>query len=243
MHFDLLPLAGFSFYPMGNFAFIPILFLGFAVLKHDLLHIGLVVQKGLIYSLLTGMLTATYGLCIILFNETFKGLGQRWSIFFSVLFFAAIVFVFEPLKKRIQSIIDNLLFKGKYNYQKTLRALSDTMTSILDLDEIMDKTLKTLTEAMYLDWGYVMLIDDTGDKFRVRSYRGIRLTAEHLFLAQSCPMICELGRRKREVSRHNLDQWLGESNDPDGLEADFSRLKGSVVIPMVFQSDINGVLV
>ncbi len=242
-HFDLLPLAGISFYPMGNFAFIPILFLGFAVLKHDLLHIGLVVQKGLIYSLLTGMLTATYGLSIILFSETFKGLGQRWSVLFSVLFFAAIVFVFEPLKKRIQSIIDNLLFKGKYNYQKTLRALSDTMTSMLDLDEIMDKTLKTLTEAMYLDWGYVMLIDDIGDQFRVRSYRGSRLTAEHQSLTQSSPIIYELGRRKREISRHNLDKWLSESNDPGGLEADFSRLAGAVVIPMVFQADINGILV
>jgi two-component system NtrC family sensor kinase len=242
-HFNFLPLAGIGFYPLGNIAFVPLLLLGFAVLKHDLLDIGFVVQKGLIYSLLTGLVTGSYALVIILFNHLFKGLGQRWSILFSVFFFIVIVFVFEPLKRQVQLVIDSLVFKGKYDYQKTLMALSDTMASMLNLDEIMDKTLTTLTQAMYVDWGYVMLMDDAGDRFLVRSQRGTPSTVKDLSIGQRSPLISELARRKREATRYSLPEWSDTCSDPAGLNEDFSFLGGTVIIPMIFEERINGLLV
>ncbi|MGD8513143.1 MAG: GAF domain-containing protein, partial [Deltaproteobacteria bacterium] len=242
-HFDLLPLAGISFYPLGNFAFIPILLLGFAVLKHDLLDIGFMVQKGLTYSVLTGLLTGTYALMIIMFNQVFKGMGQRWSMLFAIFFFLVIVFVFEPLKKRVQLFIDRLLFKGKYDYQKTLMALSDAMASMLNLDEIMDKTLRTLTQAMYLDWGYVMLADDIGDAFRVRSQMGTLSNVEGLMMTHSSPLIRELARRNREVSRYNVEEWSGSCDDPFRFKEDFNSLGGTVILPVVFKGDMKGLLV
>ena len=241
-HFDLLPLAGVSFYPLGNFAFVPILLLGYAVLKHDLLDIGFMVQKGLIYPVLTGLLTGCYALTIILFNQVFKGVGQKGSILFSVLFFLVIVFVFDPLKKRLQSIIDGLLFKGKYDYQKTLMALSDAMASMLNLDEIMDKTLSTLTDAMHLDWGYVMLMDDVGDEFRVRSQMGT-ISKESLSLTASSPLIQKMGRQKREVTKYNVEPWCADCDDPCLLKRDFNLLGGTVILPLVCKGDMNGLLV
>ena len=240
-HFDLLPLAGIPVYPLGNFAFIPVLFLAFAVLKHDLLEIGLIFQKGLIYSLLTGLLTATYGLAIILFNETFRGLGQEWSILFSILFFAVIVFVFEPLKGRVQAFIDRVLFRDKYDYHATLRSVSATMTTLLDLGEIMAKTLGTLRETMHLEWGYVMLRDDLGEAFHVRCIRGNPPISPALSLHASSPLVHELTRRKGEITRQRL---VRQSHPHEGspVMAAFSRLGGAVVIPMVFDGDINGVL-
>ena len=242
-HFNFLPLVGIGFYPLGNFAFIPLLFLGFAVLKHDLLDIGFMVQKGLIYSLLTGLLTGSYALMIILLNQVFSGIGQRWSVIFSIFFFLAIVFVFEPLKKRVQLFIDRLLFKGKYDYQKTLMSLSDAMASMLNLDEIMDRTLRTLTEVMYLDWGYVMLNDDTQNRFRVRSQMGMQSNIKDLSIAYSSPLISELGRRKRELTHHNVMEWPQSSNEQSHLAEDFDNLGGAVILPMIFKGDIKGLLV
>lgn len=229
-HFDLLPLAGVSFYPLGNLAFMPILFLAFAVLKHDLLEIGLVFQKGLIYSLLTGLLTAIYGLAIILFNEVFKDFGQKGSVLFSILFFAVIVFVFEPLKRRVQSVIDGILFKDKYDYHATLRALSDTMTAILDLDEIMVKTLQTLRKTMYLEWGYVMLMDDLGDEFCVRCSRGCPPVSGKFSLKQSSPLVRELAARKGEITGHELASRTGAVHPSCPVRKTFSALGGDIVV-------------
>ncbi len=242
-HFNFLPLTGIGFYPLGNIAFIPLLLLAFAVLKRDLLDIGFMVQKGLIYSLLTGLLTGSYALMIILFDRVFKGTGRTGPLFFSILFFLVIVFVFDPLKKRVQLVIDHLLFKGKYDYQKTLMALSDAMASMLNLDEIMEKTLGTLTEAMYLDWGYVMLMDDVGRKFSVRSQMGTQSMEKGLSIDESSPLVLELGRQKSEVTRYNLEECSHACDDEPRFKEDFNTLDGTVIIPMVFKGAINGLLV
>jgi two-component system NtrC family sensor kinase len=242
-HFNFLPLVGIGFYPLGNFAFIPILLLGFAVLKHDLLDIGFVVQKSLIYSLLTGLLTGSFALMIILFNLVFKGVGQRWSIFISIFFLVVIVFVFDPLKKRVQLVIDRILFKGKYDYQKTLAALSNAMASMLNLDEILEKTLRALTEVMYLAWGYVMLMGKGGNQFQVHRQMGAVIGAKGLLISKSSPLIQEMGRRKREATQNTIERWSESCDNPSLLQEDFRSLGGTVVIPMVFKGEINGLLV
>ena len=242
-HFNFLPLVGIGFYPLGNLAFIPLLLLGFAVLKHDLLDIGFMVQKGLIYSLLTGLVTGSYALMIILFNQVFKEMDQRWSILFSIFFFVVIVFVFEPLKKRVQLVIDRILFKGKYDYQKTLTALSDAMASMLNLDEIMEKTLRALTEVMHLAWGYVMLMAKGGEQFQIHRQMGALLDAKGLSISKSSPLVQEMGRRKREITQYNLEEWSESCDDPSLLKEDFGKLGGAVVIAMVFKGEINGLLV
>ena len=242
-HFNLLPLAGIGFYPLGNLDFIPILLLGFAVLKHDLLDLGFVVQKGLIYSLLTGMLTGFYALMIILFNQVFKGVGHTGSIFFSIFFFVVIVFVFDPLKKRVQLVIDRILFKDKYDYQKTLAALSDAMASMLNLDEIMEKTLSALTGVMHLTWGYVMLMGKGDKHFQVYRQMGALPEVKGLSIGKSSPLVQEMGRRKKEVTQYNLEEWAESYDEPSLLKQDFGKLGGTVVIPMVFKGEINGLLV
>jgi two-component system NtrC family sensor kinase len=240
-HFDLLPLTGIGTYPLGNLAFIPIVLLAFAVLKHDLLDIGIVVQKSLVYSLLTGLLTGSYALIIISFDQLFKGIGREASIYFLVFFF--LVIVFDPLKKRVQVIIDRVLFRGKYDYQKTLTALSDAMASMLNLDEIVEKALEALTGAMSLNWGFVMLVDEREGQFQVHSQMGNSLIPKAISITRSSPLIREIGRRKREVTRHNVAEWSNACEDGAVLREDFGKLGGTVIIPMVFKGEIKGLLV
>jgi signal transduction histidine kinase len=242
-HFDLLPLTGVGTYPLGNLAFIPLLLLAFAVLKHDLLDIGVVVQKSLVYSLLTGLLTGSYALMIISFHQLFKGVGRETSIYFLVLFFLMIVFVFDPLKKRVQVIIDRILFRGKYDYQKTVAALSDAMASMLNLDEIVEKVLRTLTGVMYLNGGFVMLLDERERRLKVHSQMGNGLILKAMSIKKSSPLIREIGRRKREVTLYNVEEWASACEDGAQLQEDFGMLGGTVIIPMIFKGEINGLLV
>ncbi|MBW2108307.1 MAG: GAF domain-containing protein, partial [Deltaproteobacteria bacterium] len=242
-HVDFLPVVGLECYPAGNFAFIPLLILGFGVLKHDLLDIGLALRTGLLYSFLTGLVTGSYALLIIAFDYFFKDIGQRWSLLFSAVFFVGIVFVFDPLKRKVQCVIDGLLFQGKYDYQKTLRSLSQTMASMLNLKEIMDKTLDTLTHSMDLSWSCILLLDDGGSSFSVRSRTGGGRRMAPPAIRASSPLILELTQRKREITRHSLTDRVGSGEVSAAARSEFDRLGGSVVIPMIFKTNLNGIIV
>ena len=242
-HFDLLPLMGIGTYPLGNLAFIPLLFLAFAVLKHDLLDIGIIVQRSLVYSLLTGLLTGSYALMIIAFDQLFKGIDREASICFLVLFFLAIVFVFDPLKKRVQVIIDRVLFRGRYDYQKTLRALSEALASMLNLDEIIEKALGAITGVMSLDSGFVMLMDESGRQLNVHSQTGRAFRPKPITIKKSSPLIRELSCRKREMTRQNVGKWSSVGKDGVLLREDFGKLGGALIMPMIFKGEINGLFV
>jgi two-component system NtrC family sensor kinase len=242
-HFDLLPLTGIGTYPLGNLAFIPLLFLAFAVLKHDLLDIGIVVKKSLVYSLLTGLLTGLYAIMIISFDQLFKGISHEASIYFLVLFFLVIVFVFDPLKNRVQVIIDRVLFRGKYDYQETLAALSDAMASMLNLDEIVRKVLGTLTCVMSISGGFVMLLDGREMQLYVHTHMGNSLIPKALSITKSSPLIREIERHRRAVTLYDVGEWSSAREDGAMLWEDFGKLGGAVVVPMVFRGDISGLLV
>jgi two-component system NtrC family sensor kinase len=88
-----------------------------------------------------------------------------------------------------------------------------------------------------------MLVDDVGGRLRVRSQKGTLSNVKDLSITGSSPLISELARRKREVTHYNVEEWSGDCDEPSRLKADFSNLGGSVILPMAFKGDINGLLV
>lgn len=116
----------------------------YAIVKHRLLDIRVVIRKGLIYSILTIFFTLIYGLSILLLNKFFEGLGAQSPILSTVVTVFLFIVLFQPLRDEVQKIIDRLFFKEKYIYQKTLKELSDAAVSILDPEELVRKVKETL---------------------------------------------------------------------------------------------------
>lgn len=240
---DLFALAGAGVYPASGLVLVPIPFLGFAVLKSDLPGLGIVIQKGLIYSLLTALITGAYALCMVLFNQVFKGTGHGKSAVFSILFFSALVLIFEPLRKKVQKMIRGRLFKGRCDYQKTLMVLGHTMASMLNLNDIMDKIPSALTHGMGLAWGCVMLMDKEKLRYRGCSHRGAPLQTSEVYLDKGSPLVREMEQRKQAVSRNHLESWATSCSQAWHLKKDFRRLGGALIVPMLFKGRLNGLLV
>ena len=56
----VLPLLGYACYPPGTFSFIPLIFFAVGLFRYDLLDMGLILQKSLLYTILTLLLTIPY---------------------------------------------------------------------------------------------------------------------------------------------------------------------------------------
>jgi hypothetical protein len=54
---NILTICGVKIHPLGSASCIPAVFLAFGVLKYDLLDLGVLIRKGTIYFILTGILT------------------------------------------------------------------------------------------------------------------------------------------------------------------------------------------
>jgi hypothetical protein len=125
------------------------IFIAIAVLRARLWDIGTLINKALVYGLLTGLLAALYaGLIIGL--ESLIGLFSRQTAqpLVIVISTLAIAALFQPLRRRIQAIIDRRFYRRKYDAAKTLEAFSATLRQEVDLDQLREQLLAVVEETM-----------------------------------------------------------------------------------------------
>jgi len=124
--------------------------LGLAILRYRLYDIDLLINRTLVYGTLTVLLALVYvGLVIGLQSlvHLFTGqLGQAPVVM--VVSTLAIAALFQPLRQRIQAIIDRRFYRRKYDAAKTLAAFSATLRQEVDLDQLREQLLAVVQETM-----------------------------------------------------------------------------------------------
>ena len=110
---NLLPIAGINVYPYGNFS-IPLYcaIVAYAFLKHKLTDSNIIIRKGLVYSILTAIITIIYLIVILLFERLLQGLVGYNSFIVSIFAAMLIAIFFIPLRNKIQHIVDKIFFRG-----------------------------------------------------------------------------------------------------------------------------------
>ncbi len=109
---NFLPGLGIDLYPFGNFL-IPIhsLVVTYAILKHQLLDIKIVIRKGVIYTILLLLISLFYLTLVLLSEKAIQGVLGYQSTFFSIISAFLIGVLFFPLRNKIQQIVDRAIFQ------------------------------------------------------------------------------------------------------------------------------------
>jgi len=241
--FNVLTIFGYSVYPLGNLSFVPLIVFAVGLFKHDLLDMGIFIKKSLVYSLLTAFLTCLYALIIIIADKVFKNFNFSDSIYFPICFFLLIAFVFGPLKSKIQVVIDGIFYKGKYDYQKTIKRVSQLIVSVLDYEEIGKLLMDTVVDTMKVRHCALFLRDTSGSSFIDFSTRGEPIDQGRSILINNHTSVIKFMKNQHSpVVRKNLKKKISEIEMPDVLK-DMKRLGAEIVLPMIFEGNLNGFIV
>ena len=122
--------------------------LSIAVLRHRLYEIDPIINRTLVYGVLTTMLVGTYVASIVVLQGLLHALAGRESqlaIVASTLFVAAL---FNPLRRHIRGFIDRRFYRTKYDAAKTLEAFSAKLRDETDLDALSDDLVGVVRETM-----------------------------------------------------------------------------------------------
>jgi hypothetical protein len=121
-----------------------------AILRSRLYDIDTIINKALVYGLLTTLLAAVYAGLIIGLESlagviTRQGSQQPVALVVSTL---VIYILFQPLRSRIQSIIDRRFYRRKYDAARVLAAFSATLRNEVDLEQLSDQLVAVVQETM-----------------------------------------------------------------------------------------------
>ena len=130
-----LELMFFSTLIYGFLALIPIS-IGVAIMRSRLYDIDVVINRALVYGPLTVTLVVIYLGGVVALQYAFRALSGGDSQLVIVVSTLAIAALFSPLRRRIQSFIDRLFYRRKYDAAKTLEAFSAKLRDEVDLNDL-----------------------------------------------------------------------------------------------------------
>jgi hypothetical protein len=130
-----------------SFTAIPIA-VGFAVLKYRLYDIDLLINRALVYGSLTAMLVALYFGSVVLLQGALRSLTGQESQLAVVASTLAIAALFNPLRRRLQGLVDRRFFRRKYDARKTLEAFSVKLRDEINLGALSDELVGVVRETM-----------------------------------------------------------------------------------------------
>src|SRR5215218_4535132 len=124
--------------------------IGLAILRYRLYEIDALINRTLVYGSLTAMLVAVYfgGVAArqaILRTLTGQEQQPQLAIVVSTLVIAAL---FNPLRRRIQFLIDRRFYRSKYDATKTLESFSVKLRDETDLDTLSEDLAGVVRETM-----------------------------------------------------------------------------------------------
>jgi signal transduction histidine kinase len=122
--------------------------IGIAVLQHRLYEVDVLVNRTLLYLLLTGAVAAIYVLVVAGIGTSLDARGAGWLPWLAT---AVVAVAFQPLREGIQAAVNRLTFGAWQEPQEVVRSLHARLERAATPDGALREVLTTVRDQLRLD--------------------------------------------------------------------------------------------
>jgi signal transduction histidine kinase len=123
--------------------------IGMAVLRYRLWDIDLLINRTLVYGLLTASITGLYLLVVVGLGTLFSALG---NLLLSLLATGLVAVLVHPLRQRLQRAVNHLMFGERDDPYRVLAHLGSRLEATLATNELLPTIVQTVAQALKLPY-------------------------------------------------------------------------------------------
>jgi hypothetical protein len=119
-----------------------------AILRYRLYDIDVVIERTLVYGVVTVLLGATYVTTVVVLQGLLRPLteGSEIAVAMSTLF---VVALFQPIRRRAQDAIDRRFYRARYDAARTIDAFSVRLRRDVDLDSVRTDLIAVIHDTIH----------------------------------------------------------------------------------------------
>ena len=251
---DFLPNYGIEIYPFGFLpSFVFCMIIGYTIVRHRLMDINLVFRKSMVYSLSAGILTSLFVVVVITMTKYFSDMAGIKSYTILAITSLLIAVFFNPLRNKIQRLVDKRFYKRSYDYYSTIQQVSSTLTSMFNQNSILKFIGNMIYEVLGLEGVYMIAavpaegiyeavyqMNKDGGRIDPVTKDGNRLDID-----EKSPAI-KLFTKSRDIIVKDELPLLEEKFGRDFAEEvwkDMEKFKGVVLIPVFVDDNLSFLIV
>jgi hypothetical protein len=122
--------------------------IGVAILRYRLYDIDRIINRTLVYGLLTALLGGVYAAVVLVLGQLFGGVEKNPPSLAVAGATLAVAAAFQPARRRIQQAVDRRFNRHKYNAAKTIEVFSARLREHIDLDALSTELLAVVDQTM-----------------------------------------------------------------------------------------------
>jgi signal transduction histidine kinase len=239
----ILPLLGTS--RLSNLGppstLIMVSFITYAIMKHRLMDINIVLKKGTTYVLLTLLIFIPSAIIILISQRFFfKQINYLFSVIILVLLLL-VAFLFNRVKPSTEKAVEQILFKNRYDYRETLGKFSKALVTILDLQSLSKRIVETITQTMGVRKASLFLWNEEKGGYSLFESKNIKMNASTPFLSKNDPLPHYLQKIGEIIIREELAKGANISELNDVIKK-MSLLEAEVSIPLISKGQLIGMI-
>jgi HD-GYP domain-containing protein (c-di-GMP phosphodiesterase class II) len=216
--------------------------IAYAILRHHLLDLRVVIRLGLLYSITTAILSTIYFLIISLVLNAFQLLTGKTVIIVSIFVGTLSAFLLSPLRNLAQAWIDRIFYRDKYNAEKMLQRLSQTTTSLLDIKKITRTILSEITNTLHIEHGAILIKNIESGDFQVIAEDGNKKHFPAGFRADH-PIVTWMSRQNQQLLYHELAFGTSFKSMWKEEKEELERFSAELFLPLNTKGNLIGIIV
>jgi PAS domain S-box-containing protein len=181
--------AFFTKWSVLSLALLPLTF-GYAIFRYRLMDVDLIFKRGVVYTLSAAAIVGTYFAVVAAVAELVHARIPSSGPAGLIVAIVVTALLFDPVKKWIQERLDQVFYRTRYDYRKTLVEFGRELSGETDLDRMLTSLVDRLSHTLLVDRiGIFMTTGEAPGRFVLAKSFGITQTGglDLSFLSQPRP--------------------------------------------------------
>ncbi|MDP2931367.1 MAG: diguanylate cyclase, partial [Chloroflexota bacterium] len=222
---EIFPRQSYSIDHLGHLG--NALLITYAILRYQLLDMKLVVRKGLVYSGITGFITAAFLLLLYGLNFLLRTWEPSAGLAITIGMVCVAALFLNPLKVAMEKGAARLFYGKTYDYRQMVLTFASRMSNVIDLDELAEAMLVPITNAVSASQASLLFASDGSftSQFAERLSRGEPVIP--INLRKDGAIVSWLAREDRPLTRETIEVepefdglWQEERNNIEATQVE-----------------------